>query len=143
MFKANLQETIRRIQSKRNPPITEEQTVQKAKDNFMKPFIEILILSRLSKSDSYGYAIIQSIKTHSGSRFQIPEGTMYPTLYRMIKRGYIMDYRSPSAENQLRISYKITPAGHEHLKKLMEAYGEAQKGYRACLSAMESNASTP
>ena len=136
MIKANVQEAIRRIQAKRNPPVSEEADLQTAKDHFMKPHIETLILARLSQGDSYGYEIAQFVKKTSGGRLQIPEGAMYPTLYRMIGRGRITSYQSASGKNQLRVYYKITPAGRDRLNALLAAYEDTQAGRSAVLEAM-------
>lgn len=103
----------------------------------MKALTECLILARLSKSDTYGYEISQSIKAYSGGCFRIPEGAMYPTLYRMLGRGYITDYTFDSGKRQLRVYYQITPAGRNRLKALMNAYGEAHTGYQAVLTATQ------
>lgn len=86
MQKSNNQQTIVRLREKRNPPISEEEALQKARDNFMKALTECLILARLSKGDRYGYEISQSIKAYSRGCFHIPEGAMDPTLYRMLSR---------------------------------------------------------
>ena len=136
-MKSNIQKAIHRIQLKRNPPISQEDARQKAKDNFVKPHIETLILSRLNQGDSYGYEIAQFVKKTSGGQLHIPEGAMYPTLYRMIGKGYIADYQLTSGKNQLRVYYQITPAGRDRLKMLMEACDEACTGYHACLTAMQ------
>ena len=55
MHKSKIQQTIVRLREKRNPPISEEEALQKARDSFMKALTECLILARLSKGDSYGY----------------------------------------------------------------------------------------
>lgn len=135
MQKSNNQQTIVRLREKRNPPISEEEALQKARDNFMKALTECLILARLSKGDRYGYEISQSIKAYSRGCFHIPEGAMDPTLYRMLSRGYITDDPSNGEKRQLRVYYQITPAGREHLKALMAAYGEARAGYQSILSS--------
>lgn len=137
MHKSKIQQAIVRFREKRNPLISEEEALQKAKDNFMKSLTECLILARLSKSDTYGYEISQSIKAYSGGCFRIPEGAMYPTLYRMLGRGYITDYTFDSGKRQLRVYYQITPAGRNRLKALMNAYGEAHTGYQAVLTATQ------
>ena len=121
MHKSKIQQTIVRLREKRNPPISEEEALQKARDNFMKALTECLILARLSKGDSYGYEISQSIKAYSGGCFRIPEGAMYPTLYRMLDRGYITTYTSDCGKRQMRIYYQITSAGRGHLEALMKA----------------------
>lgn len=137
MHKSKIQQAIVRFWEKRNPPISEEEALQKARDNFMKALAECLILACLSKGDRYGYEISQSIKAYSGGCFRIPEGAMYPTLYRMLDRGYITTYTSDCEKRQMRIYYQITPAGRNRLKALMNAYGEAHTGYQAVLTATQ------
>lgn len=138
--KANMQKIILRIQSKRNPPIPEEEALQTAKNNFMKPHLETLILARLNQGESYGYEIAQAIKTASGGWLKIPEGAMYPALYHMIQRGCITERQSNSGKHQLRVYYQITPAGRARLKALLEACGEILAGREAALAAMGENA---
>lgn len=135
MIQSKIQNAIAHYREKRNPPVSEEEALQKARDNFMKALAECLILARLSKGDSYGYEISQSIQAYSGGCFRIPEGSMYPTLYRMLGRGYITSYNSDGEKRQLRVYYQITPAGRAHLKALMDAYHEAHAGYQSVLSA--------
>lgn len=126
---------IQKVTAHKNPPISEEEALQKARDNFMKPLAECLILACLNKSDSYSYEISQSIKAYSDGYVRIPEGAMYPTLQHMLGRGYITAYASDNEKKQQRIYYQITPAGRDHLKALINAYQESHKGYQAVLSA--------
>lgn len=78
MHKSKIQQTIVRLREKRNPPISEEEALQKARDNFMKALTECLILARLSKGDSYGYEISQSIKAYSADVFAFRKGPCIP-----------------------------------------------------------------
>ncbi len=116
--------------------ISQEEEQLKAKSNFLNPLVEPLILSRLSQGDSYGYEIAQSVKKGSGGRFRLPEGTMYPTLCRLMDQGYIAGYASEEEGRRLRLYYQITPEGRERLQFLLDAYAEAREGCEACLVAM-------
>lgn len=115
--------------------ISQEEEQQKAKSNFLKPLVETLILSRLCQGDSYGYEIAQSVKKESGGRFKLPEGAMYPTLYRLMDKGDITDYESEGDGRQLRVYYQITPAGRDRLQFLLKAYAEIHEGYQTYLAA--------
>jgi len=44
---------------------------------------EPLILSLLARGESYGYAIIQDIKTRSDNQMQWTDGMLYPVLHRL------------------------------------------------------------
>ena len=48
---------------------------------------EPLILSLLSKGESYGYAIIQEVKARSNGKLQWTDGMLYPVLHRMEHQG--------------------------------------------------------
>ena len=50
---------------------------------------EALILSLLSKGESYGYAIIQEVRARSDNHLQWTDGMLYPVLHRMENNGWI------------------------------------------------------
>ncbi len=136
MVKEKMQALIVRFQSKYSTPsLSEEDAIMKTKSNFLKPLVETLILSRLCQGDSYGYEIAQSVKKESGGRFKLPEGAMYPTLYRLMDKGDITDYESEGDGRQLRVYYQITPAGRDRLQFLLKAYAEIHEGYQTYLAA--------
>lgn len=67
-----------------------------AKDNFKKGAVEMLLLTMLCEEDMYGYQMAQLVKKRSKGEITIPEGSMYPTLYRLMSKGYITDHQSTS-----------------------------------------------
>ena len=97
---------------------------------------DAVILAQLLRRDSYGYEIARSVEQGSGGQLRIPEGAMYPTLYRMMERGYITEDQRAVGGRRLRVYYQITPAGRVRLKGLMDAYAEINAGYESCLAAM-------
>ena len=60
-----------------------------SKDNFKKGAVEMLLLTMLCEEDMYGYQMAQLVKRRSKGEITIPEGSMYPTLYRLMSKGYI------------------------------------------------------
>ena len=66
----------------------------KNKSNFKKGSVEMLLLHLLkTEGDCYGYQLSQLINQRSGGVLVIPEGSMYPTLYKLIDNSYITDYK--------------------------------------------------
>src|SRR5687767_6249828 len=65
---------------------------------------EALILSLLSKGESYGYAIIQDVKARSDNHLQWTDGMLYPVLHRMEKQGWI-ESRWETTENGRKRKY--------------------------------------
>ena len=49
--------------------------------------IEMLILSILSTEDCYGYQLSLLIKDYSQGKISLPEGSLYPALYKVVDNG--------------------------------------------------------
>ena len=82
---------------------------------------EPLVLSLLSKGESYGYAIIQEVKARSEGRLNWTDGMLYPVLHRMERRGLIKARWGESDTGRKRKYYSLKKDGklamqkhHEH-----------------------------
>ena len=92
---------------------------------------EPLILSLLSKGESYGYAIIQDIKTKSGEQIQWTDGMLYPVLHRMESNGWIKSRWVGTENGRKRKYYSIKKDG----KKALEAqFAEWMTVHRVLIS---------
>ncbi|MBD7916323.1 helix-turn-helix transcriptional regulator [Clostridium sp. Sa3CUN1] len=89
----------------------------------LKGFIDILILSLLSKKDMYAYEISKVIMEYSNESVILGEGTLYPALKRFYENGYL-DYYWVEKENNLvkRKYYRITIKGKEYLNYKKSEY---------------------
>ena len=83
---------------------------------------EPLILSLLSKGESYGYAIIQEIKARSNNQLQWTDGMLYPVLHRMEDSGWITARWVEMENGRKRKYYSIKEDGHQALKKKREQW---------------------
>jgi DNA-binding PadR family transcriptional regulator len=75
-----------------------------------------LILSILSREESYGYQIIKKIKEISDDRIHWKEGTLYPVLHKMEKSGIIKSKWKVAENGRKRKYYQINRQG----KKLLD-----------------------
>jgi PadR family transcriptional regulator PadR len=78
---------------------------------------EALILSLLSKGESYGYAIIQEVRERSGEHIQWTDGMLYPVLHRMEKHGWIESRWETMENGRKRKYYSIRKDGKAALKE--------------------------
>lgn len=62
------------------------------------------------------------MKERSDGAFSIPEGSLYPALYRLIEQGYISDEKRQVGKRLTRVYYHLEEAGRIHLQKLTEDY---------------------
>jgi PadR family transcriptional regulator PadR len=74
-----------------------------------------LILSILDESDSYGYQIIQSVRTLSKDKIEWTDGMLYPVLHRLEARRLISSYWKKAASGRRRKYYRISDEGRKAL----------------------------
>lgn len=99
----------------------------KNKSNFKKGSVEMLLLHLLkSEGDCYGYQLSQMILERSNGVLVIPEGSMYPTLYKLIDANYISDYKKVVGKRMTRVYYHLEPLGQERLDELIKDYLEVK-----------------
>ena len=94
---------------------------------------EPLILSLLSKGESYGYALIQDVKRLSGDKIEWTDGMLYPVLHRMEQNGWISAEWSLTETNRRAKYYKLTPQGRRQLEAAQESFDQLVRGVRAVL----------
>ena len=70
-----------------------------------------LILSILEEGENYGYMIIQRVKEISEEQIVWKDGTLYPILHKMEKKGLITSYWKASEHGRKRKYYKIQETG--------------------------------
>lgn len=78
--------------------------------------IELLILRTLVWGPRHGYAIARWLEDTTGESIKVEEGSLYPSLYRMEKRGWIEAEWGMSEIGRKAKIYKLTAAGRRQLK---------------------------
>ncbi len=108
----------------------------KQQDTFKKGSVEMLLLYLLQEGDLYGYQISQYIKERSEGILAVPEGSLYPALYRMLDKGYISDEKRQVGKRMTRVYYHLEPEGKAYLDMLLESYVRTNRGIRLVLGSM-------
>jgi PadR family transcriptional regulator PadR len=98
------------------------------RSNFKKGSVEMLLLHILSCGDCYGYQLTQLIREHSKEIIVIPEGSMYPTLYKLLENQYISDYKKQVGRRLTRVYYHLEEKGQQHLEDLVKDYHDVNAG---------------
>jgi len=78
--------------------------------------LDALVLKTLSSGARHGYAIAQWLEEATGDAIQIEEGSLYPALYRMEKRGWIEAEWGKSEFGRNAKIYRLTNAGRKQLR---------------------------
>ena len=97
-------------------------------DNLKRGTIELMLLTLLKEGDKYGYQLSQTLEERSGGLFVIKEGSMYPTLYRLLNKGLISDRQEKVVVRRTRVYYHLEPAGEEYLKEIHREYVSLNRG---------------
>lgn len=82
--------------------------------------LDVLILKTLSHAPRHGYAIAKWLAEQSDGELQVEEGSLYPALYRMEKRGWLKATWGQSELGRRAKFYRLTAAGKRHLRNQME-----------------------
>ena len=83
---------------------------------------EPMILALLEQGESYGYAIIQEIKTRSRGRLEWTDGMLYPVLHRMEHKGWILSRWAESETGRKRKYYSLQKDGKRAMKEQHEQW---------------------
>ena len=73
--------------------------------------IELLVLKRLSQGPMHGYGIASWIEAATDEVLRVEEGSLYPALYRMVRKGWIKGEWGTSDNNRRAKFYRLTRAG--------------------------------
>ena len=79
--------------------------------------LDMLILKAVSLGPLHGYGVLLRIQQISRDALQIPQGSLYPALYRLEHRGFIVSEWGESDNRRKAKFYKLTPAGRKHLRE--------------------------
>lgn len=84
--------------------------------------LELLVLKTLSLEPMHGWGISQRIRQMSHEVFHVPQGSLYPALLRMKRRGWIKsEWRTTEHSRRARY-YLLTPAGSRQLQAARESW---------------------
>jgi PadR family transcriptional regulator, regulatory protein PadR len=81
--------------------------------------LDLLILKTLALEPMHGWGIAQRIQQVSRDVLQIQQGSHYPALYRLERKGWIGAKWGASDNNRRAKYYSLTKAGREQLEKEM------------------------
>ncbi|HVN82932.1 MAG TPA: PadR family transcriptional regulator [Terriglobia bacterium] len=78
--------------------------------------LDLLILKTLALEPMHGYGISQRIQQVSKEVLRVQEGSLYPALYRLERRGWIDSEWGASENNRKAKYYRLTKAGRKQLE---------------------------
>jgi PadR family transcriptional regulator len=86
--------------------------------------LDLLILKALSLEPQHGWAVSQRIHQISGEALTIPQGSLYPALYRLERQGWIKAKWGVTPENRRARFYELTARGRAQLAAEQNAWDQ-------------------
>jgi transcriptional regulator len=86
------------------------------KNPLLQGSLDMLILHSLKGQAMHGYAISRHLKHVSHEYLQVEEGSLYPALHRLEKKGFVRAWWGASDANRRAKFYELTSEGRNRLR---------------------------
>jgi transcriptional regulator len=92
--------------------------------DLLRGALEPVILEVIADGATYGYEIAKAIEQASAGRLLTQEGTLYPALHRLEKKGLLEAHWDVSPEGRQRKHYRLTALGRKERQALRKEWTE-------------------
>jgi transcriptional regulator len=103
--------------------------------------LEVMILKTLTWGRMHGYGIGRWLEQLGGEALRVEEGSLYPALYRLERKGWIDAEWGITDKNRRAKYYRLTPDGRRALKTNVSLWGDFAKAVARVLGADEAPSS--
>jgi len=107
----------------------------KSRSELLQGTLELLILKILSLEPMHGWGISERIQLLSGEVFLVNQGSLYPALQRMKRKGWITSEWRVTENNRRARYYALTSAGQRQLGEEKEAWARSSTAVEKILQA--------
>ncbi|MCG8525562.1 MAG: PadR family transcriptional regulator [Opitutales bacterium] len=85
--------------------------MSKDKKDLLQGTLDLLVMRILKAGSRHGYDIVKRIELLSEDTIRVGEGSLYPSLHRLEKRGYVQAHWAQSETGRRAKFYNLTPEG--------------------------------
>ena len=96
--------------------------------------LDLLILKTLALEPLHGWAVSERLEQISRDAFQVGQGSLYPALHRLERRGWIKARWGVSENNRKAKYYEITKRGKKLLAAEQETWSRLSLGVQRVLA---------
>lgn len=96
--------------------------------------LDMLILKALSLGPLHGYGTLLRIQQISKSALQIPQGSLYPALYRLEHKGWVTSEWGESENKRRAKYYRLTASGRKQLRSETEQWSRLSDAIASVLN---------
>jgi len=109
--------------------------LSKTSNTLLYGALDALILKTLTGGPRHGYAVARFIEEMSGDAVLVEEGSLYPALYRLERRGWVEAEWGTSELGRRAKLYRLTDAGRQQLDAEMAIWKRFSTGVSKVLLA--------
>ena len=88
----------------------------------LRGHLETMILSVLEQGEAHGFGVWRRLEEAGSGSLTLKEGSLYPALYRMEKRGWVESRWGASENNRRARYYEMTDVGRKQLDKETQSW---------------------
>lgn len=104
------------------------------RSDLLQGTLDLLVLRVLSIEPMHGWGIGERLQEMSGQVFQVNQGSLYPALQRMRRRGWITAEWRRTENNRRARYYALTPAGELRLDDELADWRRSSQAVERVLS---------
>lgn len=105
----------------------------KHKPNMIKGTLDMLILKLLSLGPMHGWGICQRIQQVSNDELRVNQGSLYASLHKLTRKGWIKSYWEVTENNRRARYYALTQTGEAQLGVEREQWGRLASAVNSIL----------
>jgi PadR family transcriptional regulator PadR len=97
--------------------VSQGEAMADTKSDLLRSSLDLLVLKALGWGAMHGYAISEWIEGATADTLLLEEGTLYPALHRLERRGWIASEWGVSENNRRAKFYKLRAAGRARFRE--------------------------
>ena len=105
------------------------------KEDLLKGTLDLLVLKTLDLEPMHGWGISERIQQMSDDVFQVNQGSLYPALQRLKRKGWVKPEWRVTENNRRARYYELTGAGRKQLAAEHESWQRSSAAVERILQA--------
>jgi PadR family transcriptional regulator len=106
-------------------------------ESILQGTLDMLVLRAVALAPMHGWGIAERIEQWSEDVLALGQGTLYPALYRLERRGLISSKWGTTENNRRARYYSLTPAGRKRLAAEIDSWRRLSRAINLVLQAVE------
>lgn len=117
-------------------------SADRSRSTLLPGSLDLLVLQTLTGGPHHGYAIARHLRDVSQAFLEVEEGSLYPALHRLERRGWVSTEWGESSSKRRAKYYRLTPKGRKQLAAETSAWQQMREAIDRVLNHRSAEASS-